>query len=533
MIVAAQGQRGARAAFATRSPDIARKGGDEADFEPNSNDEAEKPKSRCPSQPGTCLPPQQSESMPSSDNDARPNPRDKAEEDEPYQWTWRGSPLEIVSEYKYLGLWLSNDLSWSSHLKKLVAKGKEANRNLNRLLSLRAVPTSLKRLVWKAVVRSKLDHGGAIYRTNTKQAKALESIQHQACARMLAVNRRTPIPVARAMAGIKCSLETRRAGQRMKYFHKLSAMGENRWPKHLFSLPKVAKEKLRGPRPAFWPEAVANEVEEANLRVECSRGLNDSCEFLTANSEGILEVNKITKERWHAAVATWAETQGKKEARLGGGTASSSRLYQRLIDGCTSNAMLPATPSLAASSDILRVRLICGTNALHSSIGRYSKYAAGNNSLDELRRLGKCPTCKDGPEDVEHLLLRCKSDAEIIIRKAIDAACTCEGETCFDRFTKLSVDEKLLFLLGQSKIVTGKEVEDSVDQALREYLVSIWRERSKSLETISTSMESISGDSETDPTLVNPEKEGAQMSILSFFSASSAGLEANGQLSMP
>ena len=441
--------------------------------------------------------------------------------------------LSVVSAYEYLGMWIDSDLSWRTHLNELVAKGQGANRSVDRLLSLRAVPTPLKRMMWKAVVRSKLDHGSAIYRTNTKQAKALESIQHQAGARMLAVNRRTPIPIVRAMVGLKSSLASRRAGRRMKYFHTLSNMGKERWPKHLFSLPKVKKSKLKGPQPGFWPEVVGKEVDETDVKVDCSRKAYEGNDFLTSTSEGVLGPCEIPKKDWWAAVAGWVEWKGVEESTRGGGTASSSRLFLRLIEGCTDGLVLSAAPSLATTADVLRVRLICGTNALHASIGRHAKYAEGSSSLDRLRTQGKCPCCKSGPEDVEHFVLDCDPVALRELKVSVGKSCECKGvETCLTRFDKLDSTGKLLFMLGQSLAVTGREVESSVDRVLRKHLVGLWLRRSKALDAIvQADEEDESSDFDSDSEAEESEKGGAQSDIRSFFSASSAGLGANGHLS--
>ena len=38
----------------------------------------------------------------------------------PYTHKHRRKRVELVSEYKYLGVWITDDLSWSKHIDKLV-----------------------------------------------------------------------------------------------------------------------------------------------------------------------------------------------------------------------------------------------------------------------------------------------------------------------------------------------------------------------------------------------------------------------------
>ena len=539
MIVAAQGERGARAAYATQPSVRVGEGSDEADLECNSSDGAEKPTGRV--ELGDSDSARTDDDAPltelCSDDDASPAPEDE----KPYQWSWRGKPLGVVSKYKYLGMWIDDDLSWRTHLKELVAKGKAANHKLGRLLSLRAVPTPLKKLVWTSVVRSKLDHGSTIYRANSKQAKALESIQHQACVKMLAANRHTAIPIARSMVGLKCSLKTRRAGRRMMFFHSLANQKEERWPKHLFSLPKV-HSRLRGPQPGHWPEVVGNEVVTAGISVSVQK-LCEGSEPLTSEPAQLPEIARgIPKKLWRNAVKEWVASEGLKEAKQGGGSASDSRLYMRLIEGCNGVQRLQsATISLATSADVLRVRLLCGTSALHGFLGRYSKHSENDSVLDRLRHGGNCPCCEHSPEEVEHLLMGCAPEKLLDVLKDVRKSCTCDGTNCGGSFGNLDVTDKLLFLLGQSS-VTGKSVEKPVDQVLREYLVSLWQRRSKALADAVQAEEGDeceSSDSGSEPDSAEAEnlKKGrVQPDIRSFFSANSssaqAGLEADGQLSM-
>ena len=76
--------------------------------------------------------------------------------------TVRGVEVPFVNEYKYLGVWIQQDLGWKLHIAHNVSKAKAKHAVIGPILRCGPIPTALKRLVWCAVVRSHLEYGAEV-----------------------------------------------------------------------------------------------------------------------------------------------------------------------------------------------------------------------------------------------------------------------------------------------------------------------------------------------------------------------------------
>ncbi len=87
--------------------------------------------------------------------------------------------LERVSDAKYLGVTISNDLKWSKHINTTT---NSANRILGMLRrNLRTSSTKLKETAYQALVRPKLEYGSAIWDPHTsKDRHKVEMVQRRA-----------------------------------------------------------------------------------------------------------------------------------------------------------------------------------------------------------------------------------------------------------------------------------------------------------------------------------------------------------------
>lgn len=68
-------------------------------------------------------------------------------------------PLEAVTFYKYLGVYITSTLSWSLHIDKVIS-------NTNRMLgyirrNFSSAPSSLKLTLYETLIRSKIDYASS------------------------------------------------------------------------------------------------------------------------------------------------------------------------------------------------------------------------------------------------------------------------------------------------------------------------------------------------------------------------------------
>ena len=92
-----------------------------------------------------------------------------------------GQKLDLVSSYKYLGVWIDSSLSFSEHLSLLHSKVKARLSFLYRNRSL--FTASAKRSLLHLTVLSLFDHGDAIYRSACKGALERLNVLHHSAIR--------------------------------------------------------------------------------------------------------------------------------------------------------------------------------------------------------------------------------------------------------------------------------------------------------------------------------------------------------------
>eukprot|EP00808_Paulinella_micropora_P004305 g27005.t1 len=67
--------------------------------------------------------------------------------------------IEVVKQYKYLGLMLTDTLSWDAHHERALAKARKGHVALARLFARREIPFAAKRAMWTTTTLSSLEYG--------------------------------------------------------------------------------------------------------------------------------------------------------------------------------------------------------------------------------------------------------------------------------------------------------------------------------------------------------------------------------------
>jgi hypothetical protein len=96
-----------------------------------------------------------------------------------FNYTLKGHVLESVNTAKYLGITLSSNMSWDTHINNITAKANKILSFLRRNLQIKQEET--KSLAYKSMVRSNLEYCSSIWAPHTKQhIDKIESVQRRA-----------------------------------------------------------------------------------------------------------------------------------------------------------------------------------------------------------------------------------------------------------------------------------------------------------------------------------------------------------------
>lgn len=134
-------------------------------------------------------------------------------------YTLHGHTFATVHEAKYLGVNLTDDLRWNSHVTKTVNK---ANRTLGFLRrNLKIGSKSIKERAYKALVRPVLEYGSSVWDPYTvENTSKVESVQRRA-ARWVSIRHRQTSRVGDMLETLQWpSLKDRRRQNRLTTFYK-------------------------------------------------------------------------------------------------------------------------------------------------------------------------------------------------------------------------------------------------------------------------------------------------------------------------
>lgn len=130
-----------------------------------------------------------------------------------------GVVLDSVLSYKYLGVHITNNLSWDTHIQYVINNANRMLGYLKRNFSLAS--TSLKLLLYKSLVRSKLEYAAAIWDPGITLASSLEAIQNRSARFILHNYHRTSSVSAMKFNLCLPDLSLRRKVSRLCLFHKI------------------------------------------------------------------------------------------------------------------------------------------------------------------------------------------------------------------------------------------------------------------------------------------------------------------------
>ena len=136
-----------------------------------------------------------------------------------YDYRIAGFVLEQVTSYKYLGVHITANLSWQMHVNYIVNNANRMLGYLRRNFSM--APSSLKLLLYKSLVRSKLEYASSVWDPGLEfLINNLESVQNRS-ARFILSNYSRSSSVSSMKATLNLpSLSLRRKYRDSRYFIK-------------------------------------------------------------------------------------------------------------------------------------------------------------------------------------------------------------------------------------------------------------------------------------------------------------------------
>lgn len=135
-------------------------------------------------------------------------------------YSLNNTAVELTTTYKYLGVYLSSDLSWNYHINVILAS---ANRSLGLLKhNLKHAPSHLRKLAYITLIRPKIEYACAIW--DPYQAyliNNIESLQNRAVRFIFSdYSRHSSVSALKIRAELP-DLFQRRTVSRLSLFHKL------------------------------------------------------------------------------------------------------------------------------------------------------------------------------------------------------------------------------------------------------------------------------------------------------------------------
>ena len=165
--------------------------------------------------------------------------------------------LEYVTTNPYLGITISNDLKWHSHISTITKKANSTLGFLRR--NIRRCPINSKRTAYIALVRAVLEYGAIVWDPYHRgDIDKLEQIQHRA-ARFITGDYRSRHPgsVTTMLTNLNLdTLDNRQRDQRLKFMYRTVRLSIPALPTETFFRPQ--KTNTRHIKPKHFPDHVSS-----------------------------------------------------------------------------------------------------------------------------------------------------------------------------------------------------------------------------------------------------------------------------------
>jgi hypothetical protein len=143
------------------------------------------------------------------------------------KFTYGGHDIEIVDQYKYLGVWVTDKATekgcWAPHIKQMIAKANKRVGEYDKLFRNKTLAIPFKLTVYKTMVRPILEYGAEVWWASDAELLSIERVQLKCAKMILSVPSTTATPAVLAELGLR-EMRTRYETIKLKFANRLCDM---------------------------------------------------------------------------------------------------------------------------------------------------------------------------------------------------------------------------------------------------------------------------------------------------------------------
>eukprot|EP00271_Cylindrocystis_brebissonii_P003249 TRINITY_DN1401_c0_g1_i9.p1 TRINITY_DN1401_c0_g1~~TRINITY_DN1401_c0_g1_i9.p1 ORF type:complete len:1328 (-),score=159.78 TRINITY_DN1401_c0_g1_i9:667-4650(-) len=355
------------------------------------------------------------------------------------EWKWGGEALPVQSSYTYLGVVFHESCKWSANLESMVEKGSKSLNNYAHVLKSKQLTVRVRLALLTRAILPTVEYAGGVWEPTKGVDEELERVQLKGAKSILQCCRTTPSVAVRGDLGLDL-LRTRRDLAKLVWWHKISRMGEERFPRMVMEC-TWRKVKL-GADVKSWGKVVEGLFKDLQLDKGEMLDLGES-QFRAIVESRLLERDahrvKVLEGRKNCAYVGMSDCRGLQPYLLGPYTLGRK----------------------------LKFKFRSGSHGLQEEVGR-------RRGVDRSERT--CDLCTLGVESVSHFLWECPMYADHR-SKFLAALESILGTSDFARLPR-ELDEKSRIIMSH-KVWGGKGEE--VDRCVSQYLMNAWIARCNKL----------------------------------------------------
>jgi hypothetical protein len=368
------------------------------------------------------------------------------------QWVWGSQILPHDTEYKYLGIQLTESCSWDKHTQYIKEKCQKAVWALSSVIFRnRWIDTAIKRIMLLAVIRPIVEYGATVWHATKPQQSSLEAIQNQTLSRMAGSPNNINQHILRMDMGCR-SFNSWADQRKLEYFYRLQNMSDDRLPKQVWQHPWLRGRRAGG-QSTMWTKKVQQVAASADLTMET---LEAACQAARSYTDFKKQMAKKIRTRDLKAAQTQASTQ------------PTLARYLQLLDSSITlhpNSMQPYLSGPKTKGSSLKLQFRSSTAQV-----RHREVLTRRHDVTS----SQCPCCQHQDETCQHVVVDCPHYAQLrrqLQRKISELI----GAETLGKFLALNSAQQYAALIGD-RFEWGEQSEN-VDEVVKVFLVDVMEAR--------------------------------------------------------